>query len=140
MGATNKRLLYHLNNLTKNVYETLYINFINTLGVIDEDENETYPSTASYINQNINVGTQQNCNDTFVGKVQINYSSKSIVQSINWTYNTDHYETSFVVDALTESPSTIDFISNDETTTYITKEMDLATGHYYLVSQKLRIE
>lgn len=140
IGQTNKRLLYHENQITKNVYETLYVNFINTLGVIDEDENETYPATASYINQNINIGTQQNCNDTFVGKVQINYSNNSIVQSINWTYNTDHYETSFVVDAITEAPSTIDFLSNDETTTYITKEMDLATGHYYLVSQKLRIE
>ena len=139
VGATNTVLTTDSTSITKNVYETLYINFIRSLSVIDEDTNATYPLTASYINQNINNPSEQNCNESFVGKVRVNYENSSVMQDINWTYSTDHYETSFVIDATQEVP-TIDFMSNDETTVYMTKELNINTGNYYLVSQKLRIE
>ena len=139
VGATNGILLHNTTTITKNIYETLYVNFIRSISVKDEDTNTNYPLTANYVNQNINTATKQNCTDTFIGKVKINYTGSSIVQEIVWNYVTDHYETSFVIDALTEVP-TIEFISNDETMIYITKELDISTGHYYKVSQKLRIE
>lgn len=139
VGATNGIILHNATTITKNIYETLYVNFIRSLSVIDEDENKEYPLTATYINQNINTATQQNCEDTFIGKVNINYTDSTITQNIEWTYVTDHYETSFVIDATDEVP-TIDFLSNDETTIYLTKELDVTSGNYYKVSQKLRIE
>lgn len=126
-------------SITKNIYETLYINFMNTLNVKDEDTNTMYPNAASYINLNINTGTKQNCNLSHVGKVAINYSDKTIIQEIVWNYDTDHYETTFTIDCTQEVP-TIDFISNDETTIYISKELDVSVGSYYVISQKLRIE
>lgn len=139
IGATNGVLITDTTPIVKNIYETLYVNFIRSINVIDEDTNTQYPGTANYVNQNINTATEQNCTDTFVGKVKINYTSNSIVQEIRWNYVTDHYETSFVIDATSEVP-TIEFLSNDETMIYITKELDISTGHYYKVSQKLRIE
>lgn len=139
VGATNGILLHNTTTITKNIYETLYVNFIRSISVEDEDTNISYPGTANYINKNINTATKQNCSDTFVGKVKINYENNSIVQEICWTYVTDHYETAFIIDANNEVP-TIDFLSNDETMIYITKELDISIGHYYLVKQKLRIE
>lgn len=139
ISSTNSILVNETQSITKNIYETLYLNFIQTLSVKDEDTNNEYPIIASYINQNINTGTQQNCENTFIGKVNVNYSNNTITQNINWTYVTDHYETTFVIDATNEVP-TIDFISNDETTIYLTKELDVSTGHYYTIKQKLRIE
>ena len=139
LGATNGVLINESTPVTKNIYETLYVNFIRSLSVIDEDTDTSYPNTASYINQNINTATTQNCSNTFIGKVQINYTNNTVKQNISWVYNTDHYETSFVIDATTEVP-TIDFISNDETTLYLTKQLNVSVGKYYKISQKLRIE
>lgn len=139
IGETNKIIVNNTTPITKNVYETLYINFTNTLSVIDEDTDTYYPATSNYINQNINVGTQANCSDTFVGKVLINFSTP-ITQSIEWTWNVDHYETSLIIDCMNDIPNSIEFISNDETTTYITKKPSFTVGNLYVLKQKLRIE
>lgn len=124
--------------IIKNIYELLYINFINTLSVTDGDNSTYYPKSAIYINNNINNGNKQNCESSYIGKVRINYSTPQI-QNINWVWNTDHYETSFTI-YTNEIPTSIDFISNDETTIYITKEVNLQQNKYYTISQKLRIE
>lgn len=140
IGETNAVLINDTRTITKNIYETLYINFIRSLSVKDEDENEFYPTTATYINQNINIGTKQNCEMSFVGKVRINYPNSTLMQTLEWTYNVDHYETSFMIDTNDEIPTSVDFMSNDETTIYITKDLTLEENKYYKVSQKLRIE
>ena len=139
-GETNTTLINDTRTITKNIYETLYINFIRSLAVKDGDTNTYYPATATYINQNINTGTKQNCEMSFVGKVRINYQDNIIMQTLEWTYNVDHYETSFVIDTHNEIPTSIDFMSNDETTIYITKNLTLESNKYYKLSQKLRIE
>ncbi len=139
ISNTNSLLITNSQNIQKNIYETLYINFIQSFTVTDEDTNTSYPVAAAYVNQNINTGTQDNCNDSFVGKVKINYAIP-FTQNITWTYVTDHYETTFLIDATNEAPSSIDFMSNDETTLYITKNLTFTTGNYYLINQKLRIE
>lgn len=140
ISKTNKDLITKTESITKNIYETLYINFIRSLVVKDEDTNTYYPTTATYINQNINTGTKQNCEMSFVGKVRINYQDNIIMQTLEWTYNVDHYETSFVIDTHNEIPTSVDFMSNDETTVYITKNLNLDSNKYYIISQKLRIE
>jgi len=139
VGETNSILINEIRNIEKNIYETLYINFINTLNVEDEDTDTIYQTTANYITQNINVGSKDNCQNTFVGKVRVNYENSQRVQSITWSWNNDHYETEFMIDATQEVP-TLDFMSNDESTIYLTKELDIATGNYYIIKQKLRIE
>ena len=139
IGATNTILVNKTSTITKNIYENLYINFINTINVLDEDTNKYFQDTATYINQNVNIGTQTNCENTFVGKVNINFTTP-ITQNIIWTWNTDHYETSFTIDCRTEIPSSIDFISNDSSTIYLSKIPNITVGSYYTVSQKIRIE
>lgn len=140
LGETNSVLINDTRAITKNIYETLYINFIRSIAVKDEDTNTYYPTTATYINQNINTGTKQNCEMSFVGKVRINYQDSTSMQTLEWTFNVDHYETSFVIDTHDEIPTSIDFMSNDETTIYITKNLTLQSNKYYKVNQKLRIE
>lgn len=139
ISETNKTIVSNSKNINKNIYETLYINFINTLGVIDEDLGVQYPLAANYINQNINVGTQANCETSFIGKVQIVYESKTITQNLIWSYDTDHYETSFTIDATGEVPRIL-FMSNDLSTIYLEKQLDIQVGDYYVINQKLRIE
>lgn len=128
------------NNITnKNIYEMVFVNYINTINVLDEDTSTLYKDTATYINTNINTGTKTNYDNTSLTKVRINFTTPQ-VQNINWEWNVDHYETSFTI-YTSEIPTSIEFISNDEETTYITKQIDgLETNKYYTISQKLRIE
>ena len=141
LKAIVKTISKYIENVNPNTpyQQNLKRDIKHIINVLDEDTNTTYPNAASYVNQNINTATKQNCENSFVGKVRINYENSTIMQNINWNYVTDHYETSFVVDATDEVP-TIDYMSNDETTVYISKELDINVGSYYLVSQKLRIE
>ena len=132
-------LVSYQTEIEKNKYENMYINYMNEIKVIDEDTNVVYNNTANYINENINTGNQQNYENTFIGKVQVNFSTPQI-QNIEWNWNVDHYETSFTI-YTNEIPTSIEFKSKDETTTYLIKELsDLSLNKYYTISQKLKIE
>ena len=139
LGETNLKLVQNNEVITKNVYETVFLNFINAINVIDEDTDTRFPDSATYINENINVGTQANCEDTAVGKVRINYADNTTkVFNINWTkinpYNKITYY-SLYVDKEIES---IDYISNDESTVYCKRQIELDVGSFYTISQKIR--
>ena len=117
------------------------MNFINTINVIDEDTNKKYPSAASYINTNINTGTENNCSQTSIGKIRINYQNTSRTEVISWEQIDDtHKKTEFVL--YLENPIiSIDFISNDTTITYLTIDTtSLEVGKSYNITQYLRIE
>lgn len=139
-GETNLQLVQDTNTLTKNIYETLFVNFINTINVIDEDTNTRFPLASNYVNSNINTGTQTNSEESSVAKVRINYGDgTSKVFSISWQLMDDfNRKTSYslYVDKEIES---IDYISNDESMVYCKKELDLEVGNIYTITQKLRI-
>lgn len=141
LAETNSKLVLSNNVVTKNIYETLYFNFINTINVINEDTNISYPSTASYINENINIGSQNNCESSAVGKIRINEQNSSTIANISWEQIDDtHKQTEFALEFKNPIVS-IDFISNDELITYISIDTsNLEAGNIYNISQKLRIE
>ena len=147
-----KNLLSYSNNtinsdtteLTKNVYESVLLNFINTIDVVDEETQTNYPNDASYINTNINVGNETNYNNTKITKARINYESGSKIIPITWndisTDTTIAKQTTFSI-YVSSALTSIDFISEDETFIYITKEYEgLQVGNYYTITQKIRIE
>lgn len=140
ISETNKIMVNNNENLEKNQYESLFLNFINTINVIDEDTETSYQNTANYVNNNINIGTSTNYNNTKLAKVRINTSTPTI-QNISWTKVDDlHYYTSFGINVGEAIPS-IDFISNDETTIYITIDTStMVVGNTYNITQYLRIE
>ena len=140
ISQTNLDINRDTNITDKNIYEMVFVNYINTLQVIDEDTGTLYPRGAEAINTNINIGTSANCNNTLLGKIRINYSTP-VVEQITWQKIDDtHYQTNFSVDTNNEIPTSVDFISSDETITYMTKELDLEEDKTYVVSQKIRIE
>ena len=116
------------------------VNFINAINVSDEDTQTNLPSDANYINANINTGTQTNYNNTYIGKIRINTATPTI-QSITWSnLDATHLITNFTIQ-VSESIPTIDFISNDETTTYLTIDTSsMEIGKDYVISQKIRME
>lgn len=140
LSQTNSQMVINNNPITKNIYETLYMNFINTINVINEDTGAIYPRTASYINQNINVGTKSNCESSSVGLVQINTQTPYTQQVVWLPVDDTHKETSFAIQVNEFIPS-IEFKSADGLTTYLTIDTSsLEIGKTYTISQKLRIE
>lgn len=141
LSKTNNVLLQDTTEIQKNIYETLFLNFTNTLSVIDEDTNTIYPDVANYVNVNINIGTEGNYKDTAMGKIRIRYTDHTVTNHVVWSRVSDtQYLMKTVIDATTEVPSLIEFISNDENTVYLSKTLPLTIGSYYKITQKVRIE
>ena len=144
LSNTNAVLINNTTSFTKNIYESVLLNFVNSITTIDEDTNTVYPLDANYINTNINVGTQTNFNNTKITKVRLNFDNNSIVKRIVWidisAGSTIAKQTDFTIYASSASVS-IDFISDDENFIYMTKTYnDLVVGNYYTITQKIRIE
>lgn len=132
--------------LTKNVYEALYINFINTINVIDEDTNTQYQQTATNINTNINNITnnfgESTMNSKKIGNIQINWNDGTIsLYGLDIIQNntTDYTITDTIY--IEKAIDTIDINSSDNSQTYMTIDAsNLSIGNYYTLTQKLRIE
>jgi hypothetical protein len=140
LSKDNNLLITENETINKNIYENLFLNFTYYLSVIDDDTYTTYPEIANYINRNINVGNEENFNTTKITKLRVNYQDYSVMQNITWEkVDNIHYQMSVVIDT-TQIPLSIDFMSNDETTIYLTKELNLDQGKFYILTQKIRIE
>ena len=130
--------------LTKNIYESVLLNFVNSISVVDNDTETLYPTDASYINTNINTGTEANCDSTKISKIRINFENESVVQPIAWedisTSTLIAKQTQFTI-YVSSAVTSIDFLNDAETFVYLTKEyQDLEVGKYYTITQKLKIE
>lgn len=142
LSETNSELASDDKNITKNIYETVNLNFINTLYVLNNERN-IIDNAGTYINNNINVGTEENCNDSFIGKIRVNYDETTpLVTTITWAKTDDtHAVTEFALTLDNKQISSIEFMSNDLTTTYITViPQDLEVGKTYKFTQYLKIE
>lgn len=141
LSETDSEIAKDEETVTKNVFEALYINFINTINVIDEDTNTRYNDAGSYITTNLNVGTENNCEQTYMGKIRINFQGSSRIENISWQSIDDtHKYISFALE-VTNPILNIEIISNDTLTTYMVIDTSsLEVGNIYVINQKLRIE
>lgn len=141
LSATQLEMITNNNSITKNIYENLFINFINTLNVIDEDTGEIYPSSASRINNSINTGTQLDYEGEQITKVRINTENNQVIQNIEWTNIDDTHRETTITIYIDSTPQTIEFMNNDETFTYLEKDIsNLEVGKLYNITQKIRME
>lgn len=139
VGKTNYVLVRNGETISKNIYEVLYLNYINTISVKD-NENDVISATGRYINTNINTGTEENYTNSKCTKIRINYQDDtSEIRNIGWiSLNEVRQKCEFTI-YVEKAISNIEFISNDESTTYITIERELEVGKYYTFKQYLRI-
>lgn len=144
LGLTNVMLDQDNNVINKNIYETLFLNFINTINVINEDTGNAYLSSGTYITNNINnpLNDITLMNNTKIGNLCINYEDgTNKVVGIGLIRNDDtHYTitSTFLADSEVD---TIDIISKDTNEIYITLNgSNLEAGKTYTLEESLRIE
>lgn len=141
IGKTNMQLVSDTMGISKNIYEVLFLNFINTINVIDNEEN-IVTASGRYINQNINVGTQTNQDNTKCNKVLITWEDNTTKEfSISWTKTDDtHCYTEFTL-YIQQNIASIEFMSSDLSTTYISlNASNMETGKFYTIKQYLKVE
>lgn len=140
VSETNLEMVNNQSTITKNIYEMLLINFINTINVIDEDTTKNYPTTANYVNTNINTGTQTNYENTQCSKYRINYADNTTsVGSLTWTSIDKFNKETTISISVSKLITSIDLISENETTVYMSIDgSDLVVGNNYTINQKIR--
>jgi len=152
MSETNTELINSNRQIDKNIYETLDINFINTLTMINEnDENNNIINTpgASRINDSISQTTDYTSANAL--KMRITYDDDTtIVKNLEAPeLANDGYLNSYLYKITVFVPSDklisqIDIISSDEGTIYCTiyeeQLSDLENNKIYTIHQKVRID
>lgn len=140
ISETNLQMNSDIQSWTKNIYEVVDLNFLNTISVIDEDTSTQYLASAVKVNNATTDGGSTNYQNTPCNKYRINYTDATTsIKPLYWSaIDNTHKETmiSFYVD---KAISSIDFISNDETTIYLNIPVEVEVGNYYSLSEKIRI-
>lgn len=139
LSATQLEMITNNNSITKNIYENLFINFINTLNVIDEDTNTPYINSAIKVNNSINIGTQTSYENSACTKYRINYTDTTTqINNLEWLPINKYNKTTQITFYADKNITSIDLISEDETTVYLNIPVEVEIGNTYTIKQKIR--
>lgn len=140
--SQNKNVIAKKENvLQKNSYETLFINFINAINVVDKNKNQSvYNKTASIaLNQSIN--NPISYEDIKLNKFKISYDDGTeFINFIEVSKVDTHYNLKCVF-IIEKKASELSLISDDEKIKYITIDIsNLEINKPYSLFQRVRVE
>ena len=141
ISETNLTMVENQNTVTKNVYETVYLNFINTLQMINNN-NEENPilNSNGAIRLNNSISNLIDYDNSKIGKAKINFEDgTSSIIPIAFTQNGNVMRTEFTI-TVDKNITNIQLLSNDETTIYQTIETQLSINKTYTISQDVTVE
>lgn len=141
LGYTNYHLVSNNDTINKNIYETLYINFFNTL-LIQDRNNPTYINNLTASNRlNNSISNLVDYESATMGKYRINYhDGTSVVYNIAQCDIVNNVATVVLSIYVGKEIDSIDLISNDEQTIYLTIEQELTVGNFYEITQDCYIQ
>lgn len=142
LSETNLTMVADTNVTQKNIYETMFLNFINVLQVADRN-NATQvlnQEASTYLNSAINTDGSYD-NAKLYNKVIINYQDGSSKESSYSLENTTKTSTviafGLYIDKLINN---VEIVSNDKTITYQTIDLSsLELNKYYAIRQKMEV-
>lgn len=140
LGQTKMILNNDINPITKNIYETLDINFINTITMQDND-NSINLSGASKLNASAT--STNNYNQTQIGYYRLNYTDGTTedfkINPSEYTPTNEYSGTYNFVIYVAKPITNINILSNDKTTVYATLNLVLEVGKYYKINQNVEV-
>lgn len=141
IGETNYVLMNNQEEITKNIYENLNINFYVTLRMINNNDPNNQIFNQQGSNRiNSSVSNVKDYNNAKATKIKINYSDNTTkILNIEFYPIQNYYYTKFSI-YIDKLISSIDFISNDEETIYNTIRPNFIVGKYYTINQSVRID
>jgi len=147
ISVTNASLTEDTTDITKNVYETVNINFANSISIKNDNDinNEILNPVAS---ARLNGSTTQavDYEDAYAGKLRVNYSDgTNMIITLNPSVNilfltTTSAQYDFII-YVSKQIDTIEIISMDEVTSYQTiSNLNFEIGKIYQITQKVEVQ
>lgn len=146
-SITNLQTNDNTEEITKNIYETLNINFNNTISVLNNNDTDNpiqMLKASEYVNKNISsedTSGYHNYGNQFIRWFRFNYTDgtsldEDISQNITYKGLVATINIKFYAKKDTNS---IDILSNDKSMAYSIINANLRKGHYYNIMEDIRI-
>ena len=141
ISETNSIMVDNNNTITKNIYETLFINFINTLQMINKNDlNNPILNPTGAIRLNQSISQVQDYTSQKISKAKVNYADNSNeIIPISFIQVGSVMRTEFTI-YNSKGIINIELISEDEKTTYNTITGDFELNKTYTVSQDVTVD
>lgn len=141
MSVNNNAIISDTNGFTKNVYETVYLNFVNTISVVNQNEPQPVYNNVVATKLNTSINNPTDYDDLKLTKYRINYqdgtNSVSILQATLQDDGSYELLMTFYLSGLADS---LELISEDEQTVYLTYNLaNTETNKIYSFKQRVRI-
>lgn len=141
-SETNSLLNSNTQSITKNIYETLYINFFNTINIKNaNDPNNVIINVPGASRLNGSISGYNSYNNVKIGIAKVNYNDGTN-QTITGLVITKNSNSSYTIDFTIYVPkpiTSIQIMSNDGMTTYQTINPNLQTEKFYRITQDVKI-
>lgn len=142
MSVNNNTIISDTNGFTKNVYETVYLNFVNTISVVNQNEAQSVYNNAVATKLNTSINNPTDYDDLKLTKYRINYQDgTNSVSTLQATLQDDGSYELLMTFYLSKQASSLDLISEDENTIYLTYNLTNTdfNNKYYSFKQRVRI-
>ena len=141
MSVNNNVIISDTNGFTKNVYETVYLNFVNTISVVNQNETQSVYNNAVATKLNTSINNPTDYDNLKLTKFRINYQDgTNTVSNLQATLQSDGSYQLLMTFYLGKQADSLELISNDEQTSYLTYNMANANiNTFYSYTQRVRI-
>jgi hypothetical protein len=140
-GETNIILNYDINEITKNIYENLDINFFNTLTMVNANAQNEIINMIGASRLNNSISNTVDYASAKASKIRINYGDgDTLIQNIGIPTIINGIATYIFNIYVEKAIANIEIISNDEETSYQTIEGNFNIGSTYTITQDVRVE
>ena len=142
----NNILINDTEDFVKNQYETVDINFINTIGIINENNiNNPISNPIGATRLNNSISNILDYNNNIISKIRLNYSDNTtFIKAINPASRISQFVYQYVFNVYVpsnKSVNSIDMLSYDENTIYQTIDTtSLLRSKAYKISQNVEIQ
>ena len=141
MSVNNNVIINDTNGFTKNVYETVYLNFVNTISVVNQNETQSVYNNAVATKLNTSINNPADYDDLKLTKFRINYQDgTNTVSTLQATLQDDNSYELLMTFYLSGLADTLELISEDEETVYLTYNLaNTEINKTYSFKQRVRI-
>ena len=141
MSINNNVIISDTNGFTKNVYETVYLNFVNTISVVNQNNTQSVYNNEVATKLNTSINNPTDYDDLKLTKYRINYQdSTNSVSTLQATLQDDSSYELLMTFYLSKLADSLELISEDEETVYLTYNLANAeTNKIYSFKQRVRI-
>lgn len=141
-SSTNYELIDNTQTINKNVYENLYINFINAITMQNRNTNDYSYNLQGSSRLNLSSGKDLDYENAKASKIRVTYDDDtSYITGASSVLVNNVYRYSIGVHVPSDTNiKKIEIISNDEVTTYQTiSNLNLENNKYYVITQDVHV-